>query len=508
VKNSYSISLSIIISFLIAISMCDSAFAAVKRADLAGTWYPASKEVLSRQLEVFLNDVSRQAINGEIKMIIAPHAGLLYSGSVAAHSYQSVSDLDIKTVIILGFCHRRSFPNIAVYAKGSFATPLGEISIDEALAARIIGHDKGIIELEKVFDGENSIEMEIIFVQKIFRHAAIVPIAFGSNEYKHCRIMADLLAKLLDERSDILIVVSTDMSHYLSYGECVKKDYESIALLESLNAKEIYRRSVRGDQLFCGYMPVTAALMAAGSFPDPAVKVLKYANSGDITGHKDKVVGYVSAVIYQGDGEPINETAEAVFGYGQREDDEGEHMLNEVEKKRLLDIARTSIMHYLKEGKHIEVRENGEALSRNMGAFVTLHKEGSLRGCIGNMVGRAPLYLTVRDMAVEAACGDPRFPKVTSEEMNDIDIEISVLSEMERVGGADEIELGTHGVLVRKGFSSGVFLPQVATETGWSKEEFLTNLCAGKAGLLPDAWKTGEAELYVFTAEVFGEKDD
>jgi AmmeMemoRadiSam system protein A len=142
-----------------------------------------------------------------------------------------------------------------------------------------------------------------------------------------------------------------------------------------------------------------------------------------------------------------------------------------------------------------------------MGAFVTLNKQGDLRGCIGNLVGDKPLYLTIRDMAVEAAVGDPRFPAVELAELKDIKIEISVLSPLKRINSIDEIQLGTHGVLVRQGFHSGVFLPQVATETGWSKEEFLSNLCAHKAGLSPDAWKDKSLEIYIFTAEVFSEKE-
>lgn len=137
------------------------------------------------------------------------------------------------------------------------------------------------------------------------------------------------------------------------------------------------------------------------------------------------------------------------------------------------------------------------------GAFVSLHKDGALRGCIGSLKNDQPLYLTIRDMAIEAATGDPRFPAVELSELNTIDIEISVLSALKKVASAQEIQIGRHGVLVKKGICSGVFLPQVATDTGWSKEEFLDNLCCGKAGLDSGAWKDGSCELYIFTAEVF-----
>ena len=180
-------------------------------------------------------------------------------------------------------------------------------------------------------------------------------------------------------------------------------------------------------------------------------------------------------------------------------------MLNSQQRRKLLGIARASINTYLQTGKKIEISETDQVLQQEMGAFVTLNKNGQLRGCIGNLSASQPLYLTVKDMAVEAAVDDPRFGALTLSELKDIDIEISALSPLKKVDSADKIELGKHGVLVRKGYQSGVFLPQVATETGWSKEEFLNNLCSHKAGLSPDAWKDKNTELYIFNAEVFSE---
>lgn len=182
-------------------------------------------------------------------------------------------------------------------------------------------------------------------------------------------------------------------------------------------------------------------------------------------------------------------------------------MLTTDQRKKLLSIARKSIESYLANNTILDVFEGDPALNKRMGAFVTLTKHGQLRGCIGNIIGEQPLYLTVRDMAVEAAARDPRFTGIEPEELSDITIEISVLSELEKVKDSSCIELGKHGVLVKKGYRGGVFLPQVATETGWSKEEFLSNLCAHKAGLDPFAWRDGSAEIYIFTAEVFNEKE-
>jgi len=178
-------------------------------------------------------------------------------------------------------------------------------------------------------------------------------------------------------------------------------------------------------------------------------------------------------------------------------------MLNTIQKNRLLEIARQSMITFVKTGERQVFKEDDPLLNESLGAFVTLHKNGQLRGCIGNMIGRGPLYGTVAEMAIEAATGDPRFPIVSPTEIDKIDIEISVLSKMKCVKDISEIKIPGHGVLVRRGFYSGVYLPQVADETGWGKEEFLTSLCRDKAGLSDDAWKNPDTELYIFTAEVF-----
>ena len=180
--------------------------------------------------------------------------------------------------------------------------------------------------------------------------------------------------------------------------------------------------------------------------------------------------------------------------------------MNPGQKKELLNIARNTVESYVKDAKVPEFKETDPGLLGQEGAFVTLHKKGELRGCIGNIIGTQPLWMTVRDMAVESSTRDPRFEPVAPDELKDIKIEISVLSQPKRVQDINEIKMGTHGVIVKRGFNNGVFLPQVATETGWSRDEFLSNLCAHKAGLPADAWKDKKTELYTFTAQVFGEE--
>ncbi len=180
--------------------------------------------------------------------------------------------------------------------------------------------------------------------------------------------------------------------------------------------------------------------------------------------------------------------------------------LTDAEKSTLLKLAREAIAQYLANGRRAALPKAEGLLAEKCGAFVTLHKRGQLRGCIGNMIGIRPLVETIQEMAISSATEDPRFRRVTPDELADIDIEISVLSPLKRVKEVNEIEVGTHGILMRRGMYQGVLLPQVATEWGWDRDEFLAHTCE-KAGLPMDAWRDPETSIEIFSAEVFGEKD-
>ena len=177
--------------------------------------------------------------------------------------------------------------------------------------------------------------------------------------------------------------------------------------------------------------------------------------------------------------------------------------LSTEERDRLLSIARESIAQYLTAGTLPEPRVGKPDLLRKSGAFVTLEIEGELRGCIGQIQARDPLYSTVQQSAVSAATQDPRFSPLSEDELGRVTIEISVLSPLKRVTDVEEIEVGTHGLLISAERGQGLLLPQVAAEEGWSRDEFLQAVCR-KAGLPQGAWRDGAA-LYTFTAIVFGE---
>ncbi len=180
--------------------------------------------------------------------------------------------------------------------------------------------------------------------------------------------------------------------------------------------------------------------------------------------------------------------------------------MNDEDKSQLLDLARKSIKYYLDHKKHfISKTPDNIVFMEERAVFVTLHKDGNLRGCIGHMHAQMPLYKTVIQMAVAAAFEDPRFPSVQKDELEKIEIEISVLSPMERIFDYTKIRMGIDGVWIKQGFYSGVYLPQVAIDTGWDRETFLRSLCSSKAGLPADAYKDADVEIYIYQVEKFSE---
>jgi uncharacterized protein len=183
-------------------------------------------------------------------------------------------------------------------------------------------------------------------------------------------------------------------------------------------------------------------------------------------------------------------------------------MMTDKQKQSLLQVARKVIKAAVRREPISEFESEDPLFNEKRGCFVTIHNQGQLRGCIGRFDPDQLLIKLIREMAI-AATRDPRFVTnpVTPVELKEIDIEISVLSPLEKTQDPLSLELGKHGIYIKKGYASGCFLPQVATETGWTKEQFLSQCCGGKAGLPPDAWKQSDTDVFLFTAEVFGEKD-
>ena len=491
-SNIFLLTLSILIA-MPAISHSDQK---IKNPNVSGQFYDSSPTRLSAVIDKFFFEADVTPYDRHIDVVISPHAGYIYSAGVAAYGFKAASRNKYKTIIILAPSHFHGFSGISVGLYDGFKTPLGVAQVDLAFARKLESSSEKIYFEPKAFEREHSLEVQLPFIQKTFSDFKIVPVVFGQIDAGILKNFAQSLVSLIKERTDVLIVASTDMSHFHDDEFARNMDRHTIEAIKNFDIDGLVQGVSAGTMELCGSMPVIASMIYAKLRGSQNVDVLKYANSGDVSGDKSQVVGYMSAVIL-----------------GQTPFDISPHKrclsqtLTKKQKKRLLNIARMTIEEHVKTGKKLEFKETDPRLKETEGAFVTIHKKGQLRGCIGNIIGRGPLYQTIRNMAISASSQDTRFSPVTVDELKDIDIEISVLTIPRVTKNIDEIKMGVHGVIVSKGiFNQGVFLPQVATDTGWSKEQFLSVLCAQKAHLPPDAWKDPETKIEIFEAIVFGEK--
>ncbi len=315
---------------------------------------------------------------------------------------------------------------------------------------------------------------------------------------RFAQVLADNLGR------DDILVISTDMSHYPSYEDANRIDHKTLEAIEEMDLSRLvgHIRKVQAqhvpqeETLLCGIDGVKTMLELCNILGDTGARVLKYANSGDVEiGDKSRVVGYSSVIFYIPDS--LEKKGEEIMK---------DEYLNKEEKKKLLAIARYSIIEAVTGKKQPEVKITGERLKENCGAFVTIKEHGQLRGCIGYIIAVKPLYETVKDVAASAAINDYRFRPVSGDELDKLKLEISVLTPLKRIKEIDEIELGRDGLYMKRGVNSGLLLPQVATEYGWDRKAFLEQTCR-KAGLAIDAWKDKSTEIYIFSAEVFDEKD-
>ena len=464
--------------------------ASFRSPQFAGSFYPLDAGQLKSQLSNFLN----QKVSSEktqLMAIIVPHAGYIYSGKTAGYAYSLLKDRRIDTVFLIGRSHRASFIGIVTDDRDFWRTPLGDVAVDTGIVSEILVKPGFRVDY-RILDFEHSLEVQIPFLQRAIKgNFKIVPILVGCENKSELDTYANYLAPYIKKQKNSIVVISTDLSHYHSDSTARNIDSRTISLLESGRFLNLIEEVEKGNCELCGASAVYLGLQVLSKISQIKVRLLDYSNSSETTKDKERVVGYASMAVY---GETkIQLTA------GEKK------MLSKSQRQTLIKIARETLQYHLAGKKPPELKIDDPTLLEKRGVFVTLRKNGELRGCIGIILPQKELAQAVRDMAIESATGDPRFPPVSLKELKEIEIEISVLTVPVRVSSPDEIVLGRDGVIVKKGFRQGVFLPQVADETGWTKEQFLSALCAHKAGLDPDAWKNPDTELYIFQAEVFSE---
>ncbi len=470
----------------------------------AGQWFPADPEKLRKMVDAYLDQAERR-VEAEPIAIVVPHAGYVFSGQVAAYAFKEVEGADYDVIVVIGDTHTGAGSSaIAVYTEGAFETPLGLVPVDGEVAQAIVAADERISRDLPAFANEHPIENQLPFLQRVCTKLKIVPIVFREPSLENAQILSRALVKALAGKK-ALIVASTDLSHYPSYEDALKVDAATLAAVESMDpqqlldtADEYMKKGIPNlVTCFCSRGALLTAMLTAPKLGANQVTVLKYANSGDTPfGDRRQVVGYGAVMFWQGERGPSSFAVPTSVSPPQPAP------LTPSERGKLLKIARQTVAQFLEAGVAPMFTPTEPGLLQERGAFVTLKKHGQLRGCIGRLIAEGPLYLTVQRVAMEAAVNDARFPPVTPDELPEIEIEISVLSPLEPVEDISQIEVGKHGLLIVKGGHQGVLLPQVATEQGWDRKEFLRGVCR-KAGLPEDAWK--DAKLYIFTAEVFRE---
>lgn len=458
----------------------------VRKPVFAGSFYPADTVRLGNMIDGYLKESEQKSkkVTGQIFGIIVPHAGYEYSGKVAASAYSQIKGKAYKTVIIIGSSHRVPFRGIAIYPEGSWETPLGTVAIDHEMAQAIMKDGKTVKPFPAAFEQEHSLEVQVPFLQRTLTGFKIVPLVTGAMDSHDYRQLLDTLAGLLKHNSEsILVVASSDMSHFHSYDAANKMDTDTLKDMAELNVDNLRRRLQKEEGELCGAQGVLSLMMLAKQI-HATTTILNYANSGDVTNDRSRVVGYCSVA----------------FSHPR-----SDHGLSKKEQQMLLGIARKTLEEYVRKGNAPKIDINDPMLFEKRGAFVTLTKNGALRGCIGYTQPVVPLYKAVSDMAIAASTRDPRFPPVSQGELKNIRIEISILSPLKLISDTNEIEVGRHGLYLVRGNNAGLLLPQVATEHHWNRQEFLKHTCV-KAGLPPEAWKDKDTLIYTFSAQIFSEK--
>ncbi len=468
-----------------------------RKPAVSGKFYPSDPQELKQVvMDLFANAKPRIANNP--RGIISPHAGYVFSGPVAASAYNQLdSNKHYENIFLIGTSHHTYLKGASVYPGGNYIMPFGKIPVNEKIAKKLIESYDFFTFSPEAHVNEHSLEVQLPFLYYKLKHPfKIIPIIIATYNIDTIKQIAEALEDYFNDKN--LFVVSTDFSHYPTYDDAKNVDKRTADAIISGDPDKFLSVIDQNKQLgihnlatsICGWSATLTLMYLAQTDNSLKFKPIHYQNSGDsIYGDHYQVVGYYAIVLDQ----------------EQKKDDT--FQLSEKEKIQLLKLARHTLKSYIRQGEipKYDSSQFTENLNQPLGAFVTLKKNGKLRGCIGRFMPSDPLWQIVQLMTIASATEDTRFTPVTEDELEDITIEISVLTPLKRIKSIDEVKVGKHGIYVRYGLNSGTLLPQVATENGWDREQFVGYCCKYKAGLDYDCWKY--AELYVYEAIVFDEEE-
>jgi len=452
----------------------------IQPAGVAGLFYPAEADRLAADVDASLARANPPRLAA--KAVIAPHAGHIYSGDIAGEAYALLAPRrgEIKRVILMGPAHRMAFRGLALAPARSWATPLGEVAVDQE-GFGVLAAAPGVAVAEEPFLGEHSLEVHLPFIQRALGDVAVLPVLVGHPQPGQT---AEALSRLWGG-PETAIVVSSDLSHFHDYETCRAKDAETTAGIERLSfaACESHRA--------CGFFGI-AGLLDQAQRRDLRATALDVRNSGDTQGGRERVVGYGAFAFEQAHGARLEPAA----------------------RRSLLQLAKAVIQQAAAHGGRPPNLNINSPLPRPLLAqratFVTLSINGQLRGCRGSIAPQRSLIHDVADNAWQSAYGDPRFPPLSPAELERLDVHISILSTPRRMAVASEADLvraiqpDVEGLVIRDGDRKSLFLPSVWAQIP-DPLAFVRQLKL-KAGLPADYW-SDRFEAFRFEAESFGEAD-
>ncbi len=471
-------------------------------------WYPSDPNALDGQIEGLFQKADVQSIDNVVGLIL-PHAGYAYSGRTAAAGIKTTNQT-YKRIIVMGATHRLPMEEILSVPRAThYETPLGHVPLDVGLIDKLLEYSIfcHVPQAHEYSRGgqEHCVQIELPLLQHRYKDFQFVPIVAGQCSPETVEKAAAILKSLVDR--DTLVIASSDFVHYgPNYGyvpfkgnipEQIKKldmgAYECIARLDGRGFLE-YRRTTGAT--ICGAVPIAILLSMLNKSTE--AHLVQYTTSGEISGDYTNSVSYLSIACSGTWGESSGVIPDA-----------NSSELTEGDKEELLTLARKTMVYALEKRRVPEASDlditPSAAMQSPRAAFVTLKKQGHLRGCIGDIFPQRPLYKSVILNAIHACVNDRRFEPVALDECDDLTIDISALTPPSPVESSDQIRIGIDGVVLNKDGHSAVFLPQVAPEQGWDLDQTLTHL-SQKAGLPADAWKEG-ASFLVFQADVFSENE-
>ena len=420
----------------------------IRNPVVAGQFYPESPDQLKAMIKEMVDE---KAEKEEVIGLLSPHAGYIYSGPVAGATISRIKFKD--TFIIMGPNHTGRGKPLSIMTEGTWETPLGKVEIDSELAKQILATSSHLEEDPIAHQYEHSIEVQLPFLQYFKKDIKLVPIIFSYSTgdiYKE--IGKELAQAIKDLSREVVIIASSDMTHYEPQESARKKDTQAIEAMLDLNEDELLKRIDKYDISMCGYAPAVSLISAVKELGATGAELVKYQTSGDTTGDYTSVVGYAGIVVKG--------------------------------MSPLAKLARKTVEAFVKESKTPQPEELAPEMKPKAGVFVSIHKLGELRGCIGTF---EPAKDNVAEEtianAISSATRDPRFPPIAPRELKDLTYSVDVLTAPQPIDSQDQLDPKRYGVIVESGWRRGLLLPDLE---GVDTVDYQIDICRQKAGIAPN----------------------